>query len=302
MIPMIAKPLKIVLKVLLALIIGIILSLAFFQDDPWIKGRFERMIKQSMQEITGVPFACKVSKVDLLSGMITATRMEAKATDGSWSFSCPLCVIRFSWLSWVKHTFFDVRLIFHKAELFSCYEQKHWAIVDPFIKLIRAPTALPIKLVQCSFKQSTVNLARDSFYLKFLVSSVSDVLADIVRTRIYASKGDVIRGKTVMAHHVAGNIDVDVPLDNPDNYSVKAQLSSDLPFVADLPCRSLLVYTYKVGIGAWHWYPEDRSVSMQADGITLNPDDTISLDVHIEGPLERIACYVPFLFLFLKIW
>lgn len=274
---------------------GMMVSLAFFQEDTWLKERLEHMIKESISSVIGVPFTCSLSRVDLLGGIITASAMHAEAPDGAWSFTCPDSVIRFSWFSWLRHRNFDTQLIFQKATVFSRYENKQWAVVDPFIKLVRAPATIPIKLVNCSFKQGTVNLTRDDFVLNFSASSSSEILSDIVLTRIMTSDGKVLRSGNILADKLSGTIDVDVPIENTDNYTVKTHLDADLPFVRTLPCRSLLVYTYEHSVGSWHWYPEDRSIAIKAEGITFNPDESMALDVEVKGPVERFALYLPFI-------
>ncbi len=288
------RPFKIILKVHGALFLGVLCSLAFLQEDPWLKARLERSIKQSIEEVIGVPFSCSLSHVDMLGGIITA-KMHAASPDGAWTFSSPEAVIRFSWLSWLKQAGFEVRLIFQKAAVFSRYENKQWAIVDPFIKLIRAPVTLPIRLVSCGFSQGTVHLERDAFRLAMRASSSSDILKDVVATRMFVQEGTMQRAGASLAEHITGTITVDVPTENVDNYAVKMRVNADLPFVQNAPKRSLLIYTYKDMVGSWQWYPEDRSLMIKAEGISFNADDTISMEAEVIGLVEKAALYLPFI-------
>ncbi len=290
----IKTPVKVFLKVHGALFLGLVCSLALLQEDEWLKVRLERIIVQSMTEIIGVPFSCKISHVDMLGGSLTAVDMYAASAQGAWTFSCPETLIHFSWLSWLKDAAFDTRLIFNKALIFSRYENKQWAVVDPFLKVIRAPITWPMKLSNCSFTQGNVNLEWDTIRLHMSASSSTDVFHDVVSTKIVVQKSDVQRGPKVWAKNIAGTLMVDVPLENTDAYEIKMQVHADLPFVKKLSDRSLLIYTYKNGAGSWQWSPEDRSVVIKADGLTFNPDDSLSMDAQVTGSLEKIAHYMPF--------
>ena len=103
------------------------------------------------------------------------------------------------------------------------------------------------------------------------------------------------RASTVLAEHLNGTMQVDVPIENSDNYSVKMQVHAELPFVHNAPKRSLLIYTYKNALGSWEWHPDDRSFMVKAENIIFHPDDTISMDTELLGPVEKAALYLPFI-------
>lgn len=287
------KPLKVLFKVHGALFVGAVVSLAVLQEDPWLKMHLEHYIKESIESILEMPVTCALSKVDMWGGLITVVNIQAVSPQGSWSFSCPEATIRFSWLSWFKHREFETQLTFDKAALFSRYENKQWAIVDPFIKLIRAPTMIPLKFLSCMFGQAMINLERDDFRVSMLASSMSDILKDTVLTKIFLADGAIERNRILWAKDLTGTIQVDVPIEHTDNYALKMQVMADLPFVHKEPQQSLLVYAYGHGQGSWQWYPEDRSFVIKAEGLTFNPDDSLSMDTQIEGSLEKIVVYVP---------
>lgn len=270
------------------------MALGILQEDPWLRTHLEHMINESMTQIIGVPFTCKLSRIDMLGGTIAAVDMHAHAPSDAWSFSCPDTIIQFSWLSYIKRAVFDIKLIFQKAMVFSRYENKQWAVVDPFIKLIRAPITFPIKITGCSFQQSTVHLERDALLLNFLVSSSSDVLKDIVVTRMFVGSGNVSRHETLWADAVSGTITVDVPIENTDDYIMKMQLTADLPFVPTIAKKALLFYAFKNNVGSWKWYPADRTFMIQADALIFDAD-SVSFDAQAAGSVEKAALYLPFI-------
>lgn len=288
------KPFTVLLKAHGALLLGMVSSLVFFQEESWLKIRFQHFIEQSMEQVIRVPFSCKVSHIDLFNGIIHVADIEAQHQAGAWSFKAPETEVHFSWLSWLKHANFDATLTFHRASLFSRHEQKIWAIVDPFLKIIQAPITFPIKIIGCIFQQSLIELERDKFHLSALVSSSSDIFTDVVSTRVVVGEGDLHHAQVGWARDLAGNVSIQVPVVNADNYQMKLQLMADLPFVERGSQKALLMYTYKDYVGSWQCYPEDRSFQISADSL-LFTQDGIAGNANITGPLEKIGRYLPFM-------
>ncbi len=126
-------------------------------------------------------------------------------------------------------------------------------------------------------------------------SSSSDILKDVVATRMFVHEGTMQRAGTSLAEHITGTITVDVPTENVDNYAVKMRVNADLPFVQNASQRSLLIYTYKDMVGSWQWYPEDRSLMIKAEGISFNADDTISMRGRSNRAGRKSSLYLPFI-------
>ena len=286
------KPIKIILKVHGALALGVIVGLALFQEDPWLKERFETIICQACTEALGEPVSLKVTKLDLFSGDITAEQVHATSRTGSWSFKSPVLKISFSWLSLIKSSRCATELVFYKPVIYTKFEQGAFALTKPFLALVYAPTALPLLVVRTDMQQATVVVDQAQGTIRGRCSSSTDVKPQTVTTHCFVHEGSVESTKGgSLIEKLAGSMLVDVPVTHPEDYSIKMHFVGDIPS-AKRGKNHVFLGFYKQGHATAQWHPEDRSCSLQAPDIVFG-SDAILADLVVSGSLHSLLRYLP---------
>jgi TamB, inner membrane protein subunit of TAM complex len=284
------KPIKIILKVHGALALGIVVSAALFQEDPWLKKRVETLICQACEQAIGEPVSLTITKLDLFSGSITAQQVHSTSPSGSWSFNCPVLQINFSWLSFLKNSRLATELVFYKPVIYTKFEKGTFALTKPFLALVYAPLSLPLLIIRTDMQQATVVIGQAQGTIEARCSSSTDVKPEKVTTHCFVHEGFVEQrqDKRPLLESISGSLIIDVPVQQPEEYSIKTHLRGAFPWAKN--STHVFLSFYKQGHATLRCYPEDRSCSFQATDIVFEPEAALA-DVEISGSLSSLARY-----------
>ena len=211
----------------------------------------------------------KLSSIDLMGGRISLENVAAASKTSSWSVYVPRVDLDISWLSAVRHHACALDIILYEPRLLTAYEHKKWAIVDPFLALIYAPTELPVFLRSSVFYGASLVGTTERMKISGSCSGSTVIGPRVVSTKIVLDDGNVIRNKAHLASALSDPIEIDNDRETLTRYTVATHLSGDV-LTSSGHVRSTVFGSYKDEEGSWAWYPADRSLLVTAEKVRFD--------------------------------
>jgi hypothetical protein len=286
------KRLKIFLQVHGALLVGIFFAAVLLEHDDWFKERLEHAIKTGLSRSMQAPFTCTIKKLNLLSGEMLFEHIAVKDPQGTWSFSAPLMVLHFSWLSFFARGLFDTNLTFYKPSITSECKGTEVAIVDPFIAFIKSPSSLPIRPKECTLQQATAYIVQDhAIHYTLLFSSTTVRKNTAIATHISCADGLIQGQDTPYAQKMAGTISIDIPFGK-EPIETRFHLTTELPSIP-LPHRQVIVHgNYKDGLGVCEVYHKERLFHAKGSDISYK-DGRLNCTLEASGDIATLLHVIP---------
>lgn len=286
---------KILFRIICAFLLGIAVSLAIIQEDPWFKQLIESFAQQSFSEIVQVPFYCKVKEINLISGEIIFHSLSAKAEDGSWSFQCDGLNFHFSWFSFFSKGIFDTRFTLYNVTASSYTNENYLAIIKPLKDIIEAPSTIPMAFKRCLLRNASLYITEPNNKYNGLLYFSSDIFYSnsVVHTKLVCNDGTFSYEKAKIIKNISGSVIVDIPVDNVRLLSAKVNLFADYLGNA-AQNHSILIGAYKNGQGIGSFYNADKSLIVNACAILRN-SNIFGIDLTVNGTLASLISYAPLL-------
>jgi hypothetical protein len=287
--------LKIIVKIHGALLLGFLSAIIVLEHDVWFKDYVERTIQSNCSEIIQAPFTCSLKKLNLLSGEIVFEHITSHDPNKSWSFTCPVMTVHFSWLSFLVRSLFDTHIAFYQATITSDMNGTQLAVEKPIRAFLDTPSTLPLRLKTCTWQQTTLQ-AQEKILdrsVTLLFSSTIVPKETMVTINAFCADGLIKQKGSAYAQKLSGTITIDIPQYHSAHTGVKFHLTSDLPYVREPIGQVTLFGSYKDRTGTCEMYNTHRTFHIKATHISYQQGD-IEADVQVQGTTPVLAHLVPF--------
>ena len=280
--------------VCVALCISCTMLLFIVQEDPWVKRQLTQRICKNMSELLQASVTCELASLDIAAGtlIIDTLSLVDKVNKDQWLFSCPRCVIKFSWLEVLTRSRFLAEVACYRPRLYSKLTGTHLSIAEPLKNIMQAPSALPCALKKCSFYNATGSIRQSETENNFLFEFSSYIQVGRTSMRL---TGDYTNGTLVYAQESiltnlsgATVIDIDIDTGLPLLLTTQSQAHVSIQGKQE---QYTLCGVYKKNTGTFELVTHDRQIVFKLSELLYTPQKWTAL-VTVQADSKAIAQYI----------
>lgn len=227
------KIINIAWRILLAFFIGGIISIAYLQEDVWVKNKLENYINSSMSSILKAKFSCKINKINLFSGNIELIEINSESYNkAEWSLNIPYVSFQISFKDLFLNFEPYVFIYCKKAHLKSTLKNGSFSFIEAINSYLEYPSIVPLKLKNCLFSKSILELSDmdSSRSLKLVFNGISQYHKYFIKLNISCLDGNLYYYNQNYWQNIKGCLGFDIPLDASDYMdNCNLNVSLDLP-------------------------------------------------------------------------
>lgn len=278
------------LRVLLALVVGIGISLWLIGRNPRVHQLLEQRMMRAFEKMLECKLYGKVVHVNFLSPTMVVEHAGASAHDPSeWQWHSKQCTFTFSYLELLKTRKVAVNVHVDGAVAQSIYDDGHVPLTKHLQKLVSFQQDVPLALKKLLVTHTTLTLAtpdhQSAVSLDF--KAESSTIGTQFKTTVYLTNGSVVLKNRQLASAITGNAAVEISRD-PENAGYGGMVDIDLIApqlpVGDQQCSLRAAWKNKQGTLALSNKQETCAIK-HAD-IVLTPSGTVHADVEAQFPLS----------------
>jgi hypothetical protein len=282
-------------RILSALFIGCILTVALAQRDPFVRAKIESALIDGIESAGYCTVQGHVTSLNLFSPTVELSDVRVVPKTGSdWQWGAQKIRAQFSWLHLLLYGSINLSLDIYQYQAHTFVESDaHILLVDHLNTLANAPAVFfPLFLRRLTLHHSSVELRTQLADKKVQLTfdSRTDVVGSKVETHVNLHHGCICYGAQdhCLISDIAGNITMQAaaaPMNQHNPLTARADLTWRVP---DLPAGSNLFSAY----GSWSLHKgrlniknEDQSVLIDPVSITVRDDGCVISSV-ASAPLD----------------
>lgn len=280
------KILGILLRFLLALIMGACIALFILQRDVRFKHTVEGHIKNLFATSYASDIACNVTSINLLRPSITLEAIVVTPNNGEtgWQWTARTATVSSSWIKSLFAKALPLTIHLEDGRSDSEIIDKKPAVIDHLYRLFAPPdVGIPIFLKSLHIVKSFFRLSNDQLALHCPVQIDMERIGNSTKVSCYPTDAQLIYQQRTYAEDVQGSVLMEFTEGLPVPYT-KVDLNGTLPWLAPEQTKFFCYGTWQQGRGTFSLHNSDRSFVIDP----LHIDENFNIDVALVAPVAAM--------------
>lgn len=180
-------------KILLALFLGILLTIFYAQQDQWVHTHIVQLLQQISRDSLQGSFECTIESINFFSPSIIFSHVKMKSnSDKQWSWECKKLEIHGSWLQLFFKGIMDQHIVMEDFECITHTENCQFSIMEHIQCMMKqTPNFFTTQIKSAFYKNGTLTVLDNSNNISatILFNSSSLRVKNQIKTTMSISDG-----------------------------------------------------------------------------------------------------------------
>ncbi len=282
---------RLLIKIFIALLIGIAITFFVFQDQE----KFKLIVKEQIQKLAksqlGCEVDCNIKNLNLLFPSVELSDVSFSQTnDATWFWKAKKIKIKCSWLDYFFTKKFKADLQLSDLNIYSEFEKDGKISILPHIqKLLMAQNSgLPLSITFLKLNKADLELENKELQTKINLDFNSETrFTGGLKTFFYLNDGIIFNKDSQILKNISGNFQINVSNSKTSQTQFEANCICDLPLLQDLNNQCFVVGKWQNNCGNFTIKTLNGKLSIQDINIKKN-NERIDLEANLNSKLSTL--------------
>ena len=209
----ISKIIKIFSKFSLALLLGLLVSIFVFKNDPMVKKKIEQKLKPLFSYLLDNQVSFNVEKIDLFPLQLTIKNVYIKSLKNkNWFWQCDSLVVGCSWFDFLFYGIMSLKIEMHDVEAETILDNNGLLIWKYIQQLYEGQSIVPVFLQRLKIKNSTLKIYEQQY--KTIANSTFSIdlgtIGNSIKGTVYFQNGSISIQNLTLLEQLRGSVRFDI--------------------------------------------------------------------------------------------